>query len=126
MWKIFAAAVLTIGLVGCETLRDHQMERSVARSRAAALAKIDPEECRAKVGAIQQLGTFGITTCVEPRKDADKACCSNSEGAGVCLPPDGVPIGQAATGTGQVDTAAMLGCHDHVEGGVVVGGFCVD
>jgi hypothetical protein len=126
MWKIFAAAVFTIGLVGCETLRDHQMERSVARSRAAALAKIDPEECRAKGGAIQQVGMFGTPSCVTPLQDGGKACSSNSECSGVCFAPDGVPIGQAATGTCQVDTAAMFGCHDHVEGGVVVGGLCVD
>jgi hypothetical protein len=48
MWKILAAAVLLTGLVGCGTLRDHQMNRSMVRSREAALAKIDPEECRAK------------------------------------------------------------------------------
>jgi hypothetical protein len=126
MWKIFAAIVLFFGLTGCQTLRDHPMERSLARSREATLAKTDPEKCRAKGGAIRQVGMFGTPSCVTPLPDGGQACRSNSECSGVCFAPAGIPIGQTATGTCQVDTAAMFGCHDHVENGVVVGGLCVD
>ena len=126
MWRIFAATVLLVGLAGCETLRDHQMERSLTLSREAALAKIDPEECRAKGGSIRQVGMLGTPSCVTPFPDGGQACRSNSECSGVCFAPEDIPIGQAATGTCQVDTAAMFGCHDHVENGVVVGGPCVD
>jgi hypothetical protein len=126
MWKIVAVAALLTGLAGCETLRDYQMDRSVARSRAAALAKIDPAECRNKGGTIRQVGMFGTPTCVTPLPDAGKPCASNAECAGACFAPPGASIGQAATGACQVDTAAMFGCHDHVENGVVTGGLCVD
>ena len=126
MRRIFAAVVLLVGLAGCETLRDLQMERSLARSREAALAKIDPEECRAKGGAIRQVGIFGTPSCVTPLPDGGQACRSNSECSGVCFAPEDIPIGQAASGTCQVDTAAIFGCHDYVENGVVIGGLCVD
>jgi hypothetical protein len=126
MWKILAAAVVLAGLSGCESFRDYRMERSLAKSRAAALAKIDTEECRRKNGTIRQVGMFGTPSCVTPLPDGGKACHSNSECAGACFAPEGLPIGQAATGTCQVDTAAMFGCHDHVEDGVVVGGLCVE
>ena len=126
MLKIIAAVVLVAGLAGCETLRDHQMERSLARSRAASLAKIDPADCHNKGGTIRQVGMFGSPSCVTPLADGGKACRSNTDCSGFCFAPEGAPIGQVASGTCQLDTAAMFGCHDHVENGVVVGGLCVD
>ena len=126
MWKISAALVVVAGLVGCETLRDRQMERSLDRSRAAAQAKIDPEECRRQSGTVQQVGMFGTPSCVTPLPDGGNSCRSNADCAGACYAPEGAPIGQAATGTCQVDTSAMFGCHDLVENGVVVAGMCVD
>ena len=126
MWKLIAALVLLASLAGCETLRDYRMERSLGGSRAAALAAIDPENCRRKGGTIRQVGMFGTPSCVTPLPDGGKACRSNAECSGACFAPEGTAIGQAATGICQVDTAAMFGCHDHVDNGVVVGGMCVD
>ena len=126
MRKIVAAAIILTAITGCATLRDYRMQRSLAASRAAALAKIDPEECRRKNGTIRQVGMFGTLSCVVPLSDGGKACRSNSECVGFCFAPAGVAVGQAATGTCQIDTAAMFGCRDQVENGVVVGGMCVD
>ena len=126
MWKIIAAVIFLAGLSGCETFRDYRMERSLAKSRAVALVEIDPEECRQKKGTIRQVGMFGTPSCVTPLPDGGEACHSNSECAGVCFAPDGASIGQAATGICQADTAAMFGCHNYVENGVVVGGLCID
>jgi hypothetical protein len=126
MSKILLVVALLSGLAGCETLREYQMEHAVARSRAAELAKIDPEECRSKGGTIRQVGIFGMPSCVTPLPDAGKPCHSNDECNGMCFAPPGVSIGQETTGACQVDTAAMFGCHDYVENGVVVGGTCVD
>lgn len=126
MRKIAAIAILLACLTGCETARDSQMERSLARSRAEPLSKIDPAECRSKGGTIRQVGMFGTPSCITPLPDGGRACHSNSECSGACFAPEGTSIGQAATGACQMDTAAMFGCHDHVENGVVVGGLCVD
>ncbi|GAB1597159.1 hypothetical protein [Lysobacter claricitrinus] len=126
MRKIVAAAIILTVISGCDTFRDYRMQRSLAVSRAASLAKIDPEECRRKNGTIRQVGMFGTPSCVVPLPDAGKVCRSNSECAGFCFAPTGVVVGQAATGTCQIDKAAMFGCRDQVENGVVVGGMCVD
>ena len=126
MWKVVASGLVLVGLVGCESFRDYRMERSLAKSRAEALAQIDEDDCRSKGGTVKQVGLFGTPACVTPFPDGGEPCSSNAECDGACFAPSDAAIGAAAVGACQVDTAAMFGCYDHVEGGVVVGGLCVD
>lgn len=126
MWRTFAAVLLLLGLVACESLPAQQVERSLAGSRESAPAKIDAEECRAKGGTIRRLGMLGTPSCVTPFPDGGKACRSSSECTGDCFAPEGTSSGQVATGTCQMDTAAMFGCHIRIEEGVAGGGLCVD
>lgn len=64
----FLAAVCL--LCGCSSWRDWQMEKSLAQSQAAALAKIDQEQCRADGGFVRGVGMFGTPACVKPFSSA--------------------------------------------------------
>ena len=102
------------------------MQKSVERSRAAALDVIDLEQCRAEGGAIRGVGMFGSPACVKPFEDAGKVCSDTSECQGLCKAPEASIVGSRSTGTCQKDTHDVYGCYDKVERGIVVGGVCLD
>lgn len=123
---LLALAALVAGLAGCETLREREFERSLTRDREAALADIDVEDCRRRNGRIRQVGMFATPACIVPFADAGETCRADADCEGACVAPDGIAVGTATAGACQVDSAALFGCHDLVEGGVVVGGMCLD
>jgi hypothetical protein len=121
-----AVVALSLALCGCQRLHDQQMERSLARARTEATRQIDEPACKAKGGAVRQVGMLGLPSCVLPFPDAGKACQSKADCTGACFAPAGAAVGTKAAGACQVDTAAIFGCNDTVEGGVVTSGMCVD
>ena len=102
------------------------MERSVERSRAAALSKVDQEQCTAEGGAVRGVGMFGTPACVKPFQDAGKVCSGTSDCQRLCKAPESSLVGSRSTGTCQKDTHDIYGCYDKVEKGIVVGGVCLD
>jgi len=102
------------------------MEKSLERSRAAALAKIDQEQCRAGGGFIRGVGMFGTPACVKPFPDAGKVCTDESECQGMCKAPESAIVGSSSTGTCQADTHDIYGCYDKIERETVVEGVCLD
>lgn len=102
------------------------MEKSLAESRAAALAKIDQEQCRADDGFIRGVAMFGTPACVKPFSDAGKVCSDKSECQGMCKAPENAVVGSRSTGSCQVDTHDIYGCYEKIERGTVVGGVCLD
>ena len=102
------------------------MQKSVDHSRAAALAKIDQEQCKSEGGAVRGVGMFGTAACVKPFPDAGNICSDKSECQGLCKAPESSIVGSQSTGTCQKDTHDIYGCYDKVEQGIVVGGVCLD
>ena len=102
------------------------MQKSVDRSRAAALAQIDQEKCRSEGGTVSGVGMFGTPACVKPFQDAGKAGSDKSECQGLCKAPEGVVVGARSMGTCQKDTHDIYGCYDQIEQGFVVAGVCLD
>ena len=102
------------------------MQRSVERSRTAALAKIDQEQCRAEGGAVRGVGMFGNPACVKPFADAGKVCSDKSECQGLCKAPENSVVGSRSTGICQKDTHDIYGCYNEVKQGAVVAGMCFD
>ena len=102
------------------------MQKSVDRSHAAALARIDQEKCRSEDGTIRGVGMFGTPACVKPFPDAGKVCSDKSECQGLCKAPESALVGSSTAGTCQRDTHDIYGCYNKVERGVVVGGVCLD
>jgi hypothetical protein len=102
------------------------MQKSMERSRAAALAQIDQEKCQAEGGTVRGVGMFGTPACVKPFQDAGKACTDKSECTELCKAPSDSPIGSHSSGTCQKDTHDNFGCYNRVEQGLVVGGVCLD
>ena len=123
-------ALLTIliasALAGCQSLHDWQMERSVERSRAKALASIDLEACTASGGRIEGVGMFGTPACVVPYADAGAPCSDGADCRGLCKASEAAVIGEASTGTCQLTSHDHFGCFNRVEGGVAVSGPCID
>jgi hypothetical protein len=107
--RFFAYALLAIMLSAC-----------------ASRPTVDSAQCKADGGTVQGVGLFATPACVVPFADAGKVCSDGSECLGMCkAAPDGV-VGQAATGYCQRDDHDIFGCYDEVEGGIVVGGMCLD
>ena len=102
------------------------MQKSLDRSRAAALTKIDQEQCRAEGGTIRGVGMFGAPACVKPFSDAGKICSDKSECQGLCKARESEVVGSLSTGTCQRDTHDIYGCYNKVESGKVVAGICLD
>jgi len=102
------------------------MQKSVEVSRAAALARIDQEQCTAEGGAVRGVGMFATPACVTPFQDAGKACSDKSECQGLCKAPERTIVGAHSSGTCQKDTHDLYGCYDKIEDGLVVGGVCLD
>lgn len=123
-----ALVVLTaVALISsCSSWRDWKMQSSVERSRAAALAKIDSEQCRSEGGSVRGVGMFGTPACVKPYPDAGKICSDKSECQGLCKAPERGVVGSRSTGTCQKDTHDIYGCYDMIEAGTVVAGICLD
>ena len=113
-------------MCGCSSWHDWRMQRSVERSRTAALAKIDQEQCRAEGGAVRGVGMFGTPACVKPFADAGKVCSDKSECQGLCKAPENSVVGSRSTGTCQKDTHDIYGCYNEVKQGAVVAGMCFD
>ena len=113
-------------MCGCSSWHDWRMQRSVERSRTAALAKIDQEQCRAEGGAVHGVGMFGTPACVKPFADAGKVCSDKSECQGLCKAPENSVVGSRSTGTCQKDTHDIYGCYNEVKQGAVVAGMCFD
>lgn len=111
---------------GCSSWRNWRMKKSVEHSRAAALAKIDQEQCKAEGGAIRGVGMFGIPACVKPFQDAGKICSGKSECQGLCMALEGSVVGSRSMGTCQKNTHDSYGCYDKIESGTVVAGICLD
>lgn len=102
------------------------MEKSLAQSQAAALAKIDQEQCRADGGFIRGVGIFGTPARVKPFSDAGEVCSDKSECQGMCKAPEHAVVGSHSTGTCQVDTHDIYGCYEKIERDTVVAGVCLD
>ena len=113
-------------MCGCSSWRDSHMQRGVERSRAAALAKIDQEKCKAEGGSVRGVGMFGTPACVKPFPDAGKVCSDKSECQGLCKAPETSVVGSRSNGTCQKDTHDIYGCYDKIEAGTVVAGMCFD
>ena len=128
MSRIRALTVLiAVCLVcGCSSWRDWRMQKSVERSRAAALAKIDQEQCKAEGGVVRGVGMFGTPACVKPFQDAGKICSDKAECQGLCMAPESSVVGSHSTGTCQKDTHDIYGCYDKIESSTVVAGICLD
>ena len=113
-------------MCGCSSWQNWRMQKSVERSRAAALAEIDQEQCKSEGGAIRDVGMYGTPACVKPFQDAGKVCSDKSECRGLCKASERSMVGSHSTGTCQRDTHDMYGCYNRIERGVVVRGLCVD
>ena len=128
MSSIRALTVLIVVcfICGCSSWQDWRMQKSAERSRAATLATIDQEQCRAEGGFIRGVGIFGTPACVKPLPDAGKVCSDKSECQGLCKAPEDAVVGSSSTSTCQADTHDIYGCYDMIEKGTVVGGICFD
>ena len=124
--RALIALVLVAFLSGCSSWNDWRMQRSLESSRAAALAKIDQEQCRAEAGTIRGVGMFGTPACVKPYADGGRPCSDGSECTGLCKAPESSIVGSRSTGTCQKDTHDFYGCYDKIETGTVVAGVCFD
>ena len=113
-------------MCSCSSWHDWRMQKSVDRSRVAALAKIDQEQCKADGGIIRGVGMFGTPACVKPFPDAGKVCSDRSECQGLCKAPENGVVGSRSTGTCQKDTHDIYGCYDQIERGTIVVGICLD
>ena len=112
-------------ICGCSSLRDWRIQRYVERSRVAALAKIDQEQCKAEGGFIRGVGMFGIPACVKPYPDAGKRCSDSSECQGMCKAPDSAVVGSSSTGSCQAENNEV-GCYSEIETGTVIARMCID
>lgn len=102
------------------------MARSVEQERARALRSIDVPKCEREGGHVQDVGMFGMPSCVKPFADAGKSCGDESDCDGVCVAPPAAEVGDHVSGACQADTASLFGCFDVIEKGIVVGGMCFD
>lgn len=111
---------------GCESLRDHATNARLDRQRAAALAAIDQDACRARGGEIRGFGMFGTPVCAVAFSDAGKACTDKADCEGMCLLNDSdLPEGSPSSGQCQQDDHPD-GCWLEIVGGKTAGGWCLD
>jgi hypothetical protein len=121
------AVALACLVAGCSSWRHWQMERTAEAQRAAALARVDKQECISQGGRIDYVGMLGVPACVKSYADADQPCTDTTQCHGLCLAADKDPVGSTpATGHCEKNDHDHFGCYNTVQQGVVVAGLCVD
>jgi hypothetical protein len=112
-----------------DEVEDKGDAQSIEEMRAAALAKIDVEACRAGGGEVRQEGLMGLPRCVTPYADVGKACRDGDDCLGRCLADETATDFDAApgevTGVCEADDSPF-GCYGEIEDGRYTGFFCVD
>ncbi|MDZ7627374.1 MAG: hypothetical protein U5J99_03060 [Parvularculaceae bacterium] len=101
--------------------------KTIEDLRAASLAALDQEACKAKGGEVRQEGMLGAWRCTLPYADAGKVCRDKTDCEGKCLlpPQSEAAPGEAASGVCQANDSPF-GCYAEIEDGKLGAALCVD